>query len=364
MASWAWHCFDLVTGAAKNTVAMASWQHTDQLNDSGAFAAELAPPVDADDARDILGATQAGKAVIVAMRTDDAGNVRPEFTAWVPPGGNARSKLAGGNLLSYFDRRVLKTAVKYTATDQATILAELVKNTPGALVDFTSAVALTGRQRAQEWTLSDGKLVGEAMREIAARINGLDFDVRTELDAGFLVRRLRTWYPRRGGITTPTFTYGANMLSEPVFGGNPEFATEVYALGVQTDPGPPPVRLFTSTQNTEQIGFGQPIIDVRVDRTDITTPGALVDVAQGALHDAAFQSDPELTFLVDPNDDTWPWGSWGLGDDCRLEIPAGVLPWWPDGADDPRRITKVQWVVDQGGDNEQLAVTTGRPWTP
>lgn len=366
MADWTWHAFDLASGGSLGEVLMGDWSHEDRLRSAGSWNATPLPPDDdgtidvADHTRHILNATAARRAVIVAVRTDDYGQARAEFTGWVPPGGQQRPDIAGTGLLGYYQNRIITTPLSFNPREQTQIPATIIDEHPGAKIDTATAVTDSGVQRVASWTLSDGKLCGEAMLDIAGRINGFEFDIRTELDAGRFVRRYRTWYPRRGAGFRPHFVYGGNMWSDPKPAGNKGFATRVIALGSQTSSGPPPVRLTAIRTNTALIKAGEPIIDIKLDRSDIVTQQALNDHADGALHDAARNIDDELTFDVDPGDPNFPYGSWDLGADCWVQYPAGRHVWWPDGLSELRRVVAHRWTVE--GAVEKLEVVTGPAW--
>jgi hypothetical protein len=365
MADWAFHAFDLASNAPLGQIQLVSWQHEDKLNAAGSFSATLLPPEDDgtinlnDHARYILGAVRARRAVIVAFRTDDYGTTRAEFTGWVPPGGLTRPQLAGTNLLGYYNNRVITTTLSFAGVEQCRIPAEIIRYHPGALIDYTSGVVTSGMQRDQTWNPWDRKIAGEAMTDIASRINGFDFDIRTEIDAGQFVRRYRSWYPRRGADFTPRFEYGANMLTLPTLSGNSGYATQVLAVGVETN-STTHQRLVSIKTNTAALADGEPIIEIAYDRSDITTQQGLDDFAAGMLLQAAGDEDDLLTFTIDPYDPNFPWGSWDLGADCRVVIPAGLDIWWPDGLDELRRVVSHKQKVEAGV--ETFEITVGRAW--
>lgn len=366
MGAWSWHCFDLATGTALAQVQMASWSHEDRLNDAGSFAATLEPPENIDHVRYALNAVEAGKGTVVAVRVDDLGTARAEYTGWVGPEGNRRPDLAGKNLLGYLDFRVLElstTSLIYSSFDQHYIALDIVLRTVGPLLDY-SQIAASGVTRDRTWYKWDYKNIGEALRQLSAVENGFDFDVRTEYDTGDLTRRLRCWYPRRGGVLEIgqplTFELGRNMLTLPVPEGNAGFATRVVALGKEQDSATQE-RLISSATNTTLLAQGYPVIVKRLDRSDVSTQAGLDDVAEGELARASTLQDEEISFQVDPNHLTSPWGSWDLGADCLVKVPAGEAFWWPDGFEEQRRIVAHRWSVDSAG-GEKLEVVTGRKW--
>lgn len=363
MSQWSWHVFDLATGAALGQVPLASWSHTDRLNDSGEWAATMSSPESVALVRYALNCVVASKAVLVAVRVDNVGAARAEYTGWIPPGGNRRPDLAGKNLLGYLDFRVIESTVAYSSIDQHSIAAGIVSTAVGTMID-TSQVTASGVTRVRTWNNWEAKNVGEALRQLSAVENGFDFDVRTEYDTGTLRRRLRCWYPRRGAVLSPSqplvFEYGRNMLTLPTIDGNADFATRVVAIGKEQDSATQ-ARLVSIQTNSALIAAGYPVIVKHLDRSDITTQGGLDDLANGELDRASTLQDDEISFQVDPNDPSHPWGSWDLGASCYVKVPPGVALWWPDGIQEERRVVAHKWTWN-AGTGETLEVVTSRRW--
>lgn len=201
------------------------------------------------------------------------------------------------------------------------------------------------------------------MRQKAALIDGFDFDIRTELDASGPVRRLRCWYPRRGNSIEsgkcPTFSVGGNVIDVPIIGGHEQFRTGAYAVGDEVDEVTRE-RIRHSAFADHLLGAGgYPLIDEVLDLPDIRTDEVLEEHAAGYLLQHAHDQSNEIVLDVNPNDITWPYGSWEIGDDCRVVIPAGLTPWWPSGMNETRRVAAHRWKKDASG--ERLQVVTSHP---
>jgi hypothetical protein len=362
--AWEFHGYDAASGAAVASLDVASWSSKDVRSDSGEWSAVLTPPDSPSVARSVLAATVAGRNVILAVRD---GSII--FSGYLPPGGRRLPEIAGAGLLSYLDRRrlIIATDRVYTAMDQHLMVADLVDYTNAAhgIGIDTSQVKPSGVLRDQTWHPWELKNIGEALRQKAQLLNGFDLDVRTELDAGSLIRRVRCWYPRRGLSVSqggPIFEVGVNALVEPTLTGNEDFATTTLALGFETN-STTQQRLLASKETTSLLTAGWPEIDVVLDLVDVKEAPTLQAHADGF---AQLNDDPDLgspiEVEVNPNDDTWPWGSWDLGSDARLIIPANYFPWWPDGYSLDRRVEahRWEWSVTDG---EHLYVTLGPPWT-
>jgi hypothetical protein len=386
MAAWKFLCHDLSTVAPLGAVQMSSWYHEDRLNQPGQFAATLRAPEDDDHARAILGATQPARSTIWALRTDELGVTRSEYTAWIPPGGRAIPDLAGRGLLSFYDSQLIKQQLVLgtpgSEMEQVEQIGRLVQYadytitevatgrtfTPGPKVDLNGLFA-SNVTRVQTYEAWNGKNLGEAIRDIAGRIDGVDFVIHTEFQSlgnGILspLRKLRCFYPRRGRSYAETgvrFVYGGNLIGFPEIGSNPEYITSTLGLGHEID-ADTQERLAVWHVNFTQLSEGNPIIDSLLDRQDITTTGGLEDRVRGALLTNWVANADEITIQVDPNDETYRWGTWQLGDDVLLVIPAGELPWWPDDFTEERRVIAHRWTVN--GEGEVLHVVLGRKWEP
>lgn len=365
MATWTFRAYDLATGAPSADLRLTSWYCEDILNDAGQFNCQLEPR-NATLTRQAIDATLAGRSLIVPFR-----NGLPLGYAGVvwspdPP------EISGASLLSWFDEQGYDATTTWTAADQHTMMAALIdwfQTNRGSVQIDTSQVGTSGVLRDQTWTVYDQKDIGEAFRQKADNLNGFDFDFRVELDAGELVRRLRMWTPRRGRIyvakQNPTFTVGGNGNARYIPSARADgsaLITDVVALGAETGAvttvgsGEIRHRLVARASLTDTGGAARRAHTI--DRQDITDLTTLQAAADGWLYYHQTASIDDITLEVNPDDRTWPWDSYELGDDCLVKIHAGV-PWWPTGLEAVRRITAKRWT--KNADGETLHVVTGRP---
>lgn len=319
---WAWHIFDAVTNARVGMVPMSSWDHVEDVSDpAGSFSGVVAPGRNATAERVNRDATIGdGSKVVVPFRKGS-----PLFTGWIPPRGRVGRKIAGAGLLSYLDRRFLRSTIAFAAVDQFDLVVTLVNytQTPGGtgLGIATTGVGLSGVPRDQTWLASEGKNIGEAIRQKSKLIDGFEFDIVTELAEGVVRRQLRLWYPRRGRSQGgPVFRLGrgGNLLAVPE-PAERDIVTAVYGLGVETD-ATLHTRLNYYAEAADRVARGLPVIEAGLNLSDVKVLGTLQDHVNGRLADVGID---ELELSVNPDDPTWPWGSWGLGDYCQLLIPAG-----------------------------------------
>jgi hypothetical protein len=363
MAAWEWRAYDLGSGVALGSIEMSNWSHTDTLKDSGAFTATMTGRTDAIR-RDYLGMVTVGKTVIVPIRNGVPFGYAGVVWRLDPP------DIAGASLLSYLDAQTLDTTKTYAATDQHTLIADLVnwvQTQPGGTAQIdTSQVGTSGVLRDQTWNVWEQKIIGEAIRQKGDNLGGYDFDVRVEYDAGVLVRRLRLWTPRRGRYyvdtqTNPTFELDGergNIRTLPAVPRDGlKMFTEVVALGWETN-STTHERLIARSIRSDLLALGWPRLVKVLDLPDIKDLTTLQAHADGYAHLYGMAEIDEIVLEVDPDHETWPLGSWDLGDDCRVVIPAGVHPWFPDGFNEIRRVMAHD--PRRGADGETFLVTTGR----
>jgi hypothetical protein len=376
VTEWTWHAYDAATNAHLGSLLLERWEQAAELKDAGSWSATLVPGASVILAADILNTTQEGRTFIVPVRN---GQLVDGFAGWIPPGGRRRPELAGAGLLSWLDRQVLRaaniggTTLTYSAVDQFAVAADLVDRAQAihTIGIDTTQVGTSGVLRDQTWYSWESKNIGEALRQKSALSNGYDFDVRVELDAGDPdpTRRLRCWYPRRGRSfeagTCPIFAAGTggNVYEVPAVNAHEKFATVAHAIGAETGAvvtvgdSEVRVRLTYEAVAQDRIDAGYPSIVAELELPDIKSLAVLEDHAEGYLTRYGQQFATEIILDVNPDDITWPFGSWELGDDCLVVIPAGLTPWWPTGLSEIRRVVAHSWNVDADS-GERLRVTT------
>lgn len=363
MARWAFKAFDLRSGNSLGDLALSSWSHTDTLNDAGEFDAVLAWRKRSLD-RLAIDSTLAAKSLIVPYRN----GVPLGFAGivWRPDPPN----LAGAGLLSYFDAQTLDADRTYNPIDQHLMLVDLVNYVqaePGGNIGIdVSQVTASGVQRIQSWKVTDQKNIGDVFRQKGDNLGGFDFDLRVELgDTGLPVRRLRMWTPRRGRPfvqgASPVFNAGRNgnalaIPSAPADGTR--MGTVFVGLGAETNPTTQ-ARMIARKVRQDLLDAGYPRLMLPpLDLRDVSDQNTLQAHVDGAAYYRGAVALDELVIEVNPDDKSWPWGSYETGDDCQLVIPTGADPKWPTGFSGPRRIIATQWA--KAGREEHLYVHTGR----
>jgi len=369
---WRFTAYDLRTGVKLTDLNVASWSSTDVLNAAGDFSATLELDGQAKTATTsrrttVADSTRRGRSVIVAERDGV-----PCFSGIVwrrqYDTSSRTLSVAGRGLASYFDHYSQTTALTYAAVDQFAILQALVdfvQNQAGANVGIEIPAATSGVPRDRTYEPFSGKYIGELMRELSNVTNGFDYDIRTEYDAGAVVRRLRRFYPRRGRTFDATglrFRSPGNAVLFDVSEDASDMATVVTALGA----GDGTDMLTTTAANTELVNAGWPAYSVTRAYKDVSVLATLAQYAGADVARLSGVDDESFSLQVDPTFSGQPWGSWDLGDDCQLIVDDDPL--FPAGDDGSpglvreRRVTAHRWSVQ--GSAEQLTVTLDRKVIP
>lgn len=348
--SWRYLAYDLVTEAFVTELTASAWSSTDELNGTGAFSATIL----LDDTTTLTGTTPA-KTLIVAERDGV-----PEF-AGIPwrrrYDANTRSlTVAGAGLLSFFDH--LKPGADYTPTnvDQLTIFATLAAR--GSEIGIVTHGETSGRLRTRSNYLRlANKRPGEFMRELAAVVDGFDFDFRVEYIADAPVRTQRLFYPRRGrsvATSNVRFRVPGNASIVAVDEDATGIASEVVAFGAGVG-----VDMIESVRSsTDLLAAGYPAYGATVSYKDVSSQTTLDEHVAAELRDRSAVDVETFTLEVDPSDIGHPYGSWTLGDDAYIIIEDDPrFPAQSDGTPGlvrSRRIVSHTW--DVSGSGEELSV--------
>lgn len=113
---------------------------------------------------------------------------------------------------------------------------------------------------------------------------------------------------------------------------------------------------------TEMTAAGWPVLDSVLDVAEVRHLGTLRSMVNGALRRIGRVDAGSMSFPVIPDHEIAPIGTWQIGDDCTVIVPAGVDPWWPQGRRSVHRVLSTSWTV--AGASEQLTVSVGARWTP
>lgn len=392
--TWRYLAYDLVTETFITELSVASWSSTDELNDAGTFDAVVvlddtpatltvqaatalldddSETLTDDDSATLLGdvepttitptrntttiqASTPGKTLIVAERDGV-----PVF-AGIPwkrryEAATRSFRIAGAGLGSFFDH--LKPANDYTPTgvDQLTIFSTLAAR--GAEIGIVTHGETSGRTRDRSYLRLANKKPGELMRELAAVIDGFDFDYRVEYVADAPVRTQRLYYPRRGrsiATSTTRFRIPGNASLTAVDEDATRIATEVIGFGAGDG-----VDLIESVaSSTDLTAAGYPAYGATVSYKDVSVQETLDQNTAAELRDRSVVDKEVFALEVDPNDRGQPYGSWELGSDAYVIIEDDPrFPAQDDGSPGlvaARRIVSHSWQVTGSGEELQVGL--------
>jgi hypothetical protein len=384
---------DLLTGTLVAEIPLSGLSYSHRLNDVGELSASLFLPTPSDTAGRTLGAiyNDAVEETRRQLVIERDGVVVWCGIIWAAPyddGSQSRSVRAASDW-SYFRRRFIDYSSTYTGTDQFTIARQIVNAARGPVglagdIGVTVPVTTSGVTRDRTYTASELKPVAEAVEELAAVDNGFDFGIDCAYtSAGVLQKVLNFSYPRRGRNylnTGHVFELGRNVISFSWPSDGTRVANKVFATGQgegnETSTIEESGGGATSTRGAagRTIGLaidansirplsaggpGYPLLEKQIQLSDVTVQDTANRYAQAEL---AFSTSPivlpEITVRGDRDPEI---GTYIAGDACRLIIPAGMTPRFPDGLDTYYRIIEYQVMVDDNGTEEVKLVLGEEP---
>jgi hypothetical protein len=226
--------------------------------------------------------------------------------------------ISAGGLLAYLDYWIRETDYAVTATDQATIVQQLIDQTQA--LDYghrglvTTALTATGVTRQLTLNAVDGKSVLPVITEMGAKSNGFDLTIDPT------TRQVRMWSPRKGNDLTASVILDRRSI------GNPNLSWSVAAglLGSEafvsssSSASIPLTKLASNT--TLRSTFGRTYVTRSVQ--DVSEQATLDAHASRALDDVgtvAFTITPDLIPVTG-----LAYGDFSVGDLLTYDYDAGL----------------------------------------
>ena len=381
---------DLLTGTLVAEIPLSGLTYSHRLNDVGELSASLFLPTPSDTAGRTLGAIfndavdEARRQIVV----ERDGVVVWCGIIWAAPyddGSQSRSVRAASDW-SYFRRRFIDYSATYTGSDQLAIARALINAAKGPAglagdIGITVGSEVSGITRDRTYTASELKPVAEAVEELASVDNGFDFGIDCAYTSGGVLQKVfNLSYPRRGRNylnTGHVFELGRNVISFSWPSDGTRMANKVFATGQgegnetatieETGGGATSTRgaagrtigLAIDANSIRPLsagGPGYPLLEKQIQLSDVTVQDTANRYARAEL---AFCTAPivlpEITVRGDRDPEI---GTYIAGDACRLIIPAGMTPRFPDGLDTYYRIIAYEVSVDDNG-TEEVKLTLG-----
>lgn len=265
--------------------------------------------------------------------------------------------LRGMELWSLLRRRRITWQASYSAQDQMDIARDIITRAMAiADLDLTLDSDDSGVTRDRSYFDYEAKPVAEAVEQLAAVIDGFDFSLTASLADGVVTRNMELDYPRRGRTAAQSghvFEWGRNIVDLKWTEDATGTANSIIGLGQ----GEGLSKKRTRITDTTALAEGYPLLEDSINLPDVE----VLDTLDGHVRAALAQRSrprtlPQVTVLGESDP---PLGSYLLGDDCHLVVPADVDPFWPDGLVDSRRIHAIEVTPPEDGAPEMVKLTLG-----
>ena len=371
MASYRVLALDSVTGVPVAELPLSGLSFGSKLNEPGECSALLPfPPLETVSGRELASVFNDAVTEVRRQLVVERDGV-PVWAGpvWASPYSDTQPsrQVRAAEWWSYFRRRVVLTFRTYDQVDQLTIARQLLNDAlavnafAGQDMGFTFDANLSGVLRDRTYPSLDRLNVAEQVEQLAAVIDGFDFAVDVSWGSdGRLVKQVRTHYPRRGRPfeqTGLTFELGRNITDFVWPSDGTRYANVVHVLGAGETPRALRSARFAlgEIQMPDVGGLGIPVVEEVISRTDVSRLSTLGSIADAALTARARPVVvPEITVRADYDP---VFGSYVVGDSCRVRIQAGMSPRFPDGLDVLMRI--IGWdvqVSDDGSESVRLSL--------
>jgi hypothetical protein len=341
VAEYTYVARDLLTGLKLAELPLRDVEFTGSLTDAGQLtgvlpllglspSAQVRMDIATQEARTSLWVYRGQRLVwggILWLRPyDDSGNYKISASEW-------RSWLA---------RRPLTLDKTFTGIEQFVIVRDLINwaqtgvgQPSAANVGIVTSTESSGILRDRSYDAADLKSIDAYVQEMSDDINGFDWTVAAVTDAatGKPYPLLQLGFPRlgrtaavSGHVWEMTDQGESSIVAFSWPGDGSQFATRVIGIGEGS--------LRSTATNTTLLTAGYPLIDSTVSRTDVVVQATLDSIVLAELQS---RSSPlvEPTLLVKADAEP-EFGSWRVGDDCRVRIVGN--PRWPDDLDVYARI--------------------------
>jgi hypothetical protein len=277
--------------------------------------------------------------------------------------------------LAILARRILTAVYTRTATDQDTIVTQLVAAavaassssgtsfTPGSYLpltiaylngDGTARTAGTGQLRDRTYTPSTQ--IGQSIDDLAKVINGFDYDCVPGADTNATADTVRLFYPAQGVTRTDlALMYGSTVSALTRTVSSSDYANYQRVLGNNGSSDPAAAQFYAEAWNIDAnnvtvnpVGLWQAADNA----ADVNIQSTLNDKANGDLNYSGLLV-PTYTVTMRPG--AYAWGAPNMGDTVPLYVRAGRL-----NVRTSTRVLGITYNVGDDGD-ETVELVLGRP---
>lgn len=338
MSTWSYRIADLRTDATLDTFNdLTGVTFDDRIGQAGVFRGSL-PVTSETTGNRARAALRAGRSVVHVYRNGRfwAG---PYILWTVAPTWDEKGRvtitLSGAGLLSYLARRLLKTNLTYTSTDQFAIARALVDHMQSVRSEGNMGIQLgtgaSGRLRDRSYAAGDRATYLDRLSELSAVDGGFEFRCVALGDGR--VRTLILGYPRLGrAAAEQSFELPGKLKAGGIPADATGAATSFEGRGESTtnDDGTDVALICPPVVREDLLAAGFPLIDRLDDYQGVIEVGTLTAHATAnAAQLGGYVELPDLTTSL-PDDDSLTFGN--LGDPIKLKI---LNKMWPLAAGAP-----------------------------
>lgn len=352
---------DLLTGAISAEIPVTNVALTRQLNSAGTAQMSVLISDPSSQLYNIVNSTQPGRTQVWVDRN---GVLVFGGIIWnrTYTSRDQHLQITAQEFESYFAHRYITTTQVFNNVDVFTIVQTLVNQAQavtGGNIGVVVGSNTAGVTATKTYYSYELKSVLAAIQDLANANGSFDFAITYAYDgSGTPVKTLALGSPRLGTA------YSSSSLSAPVLefpSGNvieyeyPEDGTlaanTVYAVGAGSNEG----KLIATATSSAQLTAGWPLLETVANYSDVADSTLLGNLSTGQLKAVL---SPPVTMKVVLNPSVDPvYGSYNIGDDCRVRI---FDDRWPNGIDATYRIMALSLQAGEAGP-ERVTLTLTVP---
>jgi len=341
---------DLVTGAINAEIPVTGVALTRQINSAGTATFNVLISDVISDSYNIVNSTTPGR---TQVWIDRDGVLVFGGILWARSykSSNQHLEMTVQEFESYLGHRMITTTQVFNNVDVFTIVQTLVnqmQSATGGNIGIVVPTNLAGVTATKTYYSYELRSVLAAIQDLSKSNNSFDFAITYAYDGGGVpVKTLALGSPRLGTVYSstnakaPVFEFPAGNVVEYEY---PEdgtlLANTVYAVGAGSNEG----KIIATSTDTSKVTAGWPLLEATGNYSDIADTTLLGNLSAGQLKAV---SVPPVTLKMVVNPSTDPvYGSYTLGDDCRIRI---LDDRFPNGLDTTYRIMAISLQAGENG---------------
>lgn len=249
-----------------------------------------------------------------------------------------KMKLTAGQFGSYFARRILRANLDYVNVDQFAIADALITYAQGISGGNVGLIlgsnGSSGVLRERHYIATEGKFIGELLKQLSAVENGFDFGFDVQYSSGLPQFTFNKHYPQRGLTKAGTdliFEYPGNIITYEWPEDGSQKSNYTYEIGGQpegTDSGNSGPIVATADDAADRPAY--PLLETLINRSDVSQVATLQGYAN---EDLRMRKQPVTVPTITVRGDVPPYfGSITTGSWCLINITDERFPEKSDGS--------------------------------